>query len=50
VQTNSKDLGAFGRKQNLLVEVVEEGQVVGVYVDVAEDLPDSGHAPAGRTL
>lgn len=33
VQMNSEDLGALGRQQNLLVEVVEQGQVVGVDVD-----------------
>ena len=44
MQMNSEDLGALGRQQNLLVEVVEQGQVVGVDVDRVEDLADSGHA------
>jgi hypothetical protein len=33
VHMNSEDLGALGRQKNLLVQVVEQGQVAGVDVD-----------------
>lgn len=48
--TNSEYLGALGRQQHLLVQVVEQREVVGVDVDAVEDLAHGGHAAARRTL
>jgi hypothetical protein len=47
---NSQDFGALGGQQHLLVEVVQQRQVVGVYVHAVQDLPDCGHAAARWTL
>ena len=50
LQTNSKDFGAFRWKQYLFVEIVQHGEIVGVYVDAIENLSNCCYAPAGGAL